>query len=314
VFSPCGSMIVSGSGDKTVRIWDISSGRCRCVLTDHSHWVRAVCWSGTGDRVISGSEDGSVLVWDVSRQTCSMIIRGHTEGVTSVSSSRDSSLFASGSLYGSVKIYDARTGDVLQSIVNGGTIHSVKFSTYDNKLLCTNWNSVTIWDSIRKVHVSTIHCGESCAAISPDGTRVASGFDIFVKIWDTRKRTFEFRNSIESSPHRGYHFCDRWTGYGISILLRYQDLGYNSRRTYIHIRFSSPPPINRVLARLVWHLYLSRVGVITPTLKHKYGTQIPVIWFKSCVSTSNWPSVISHCPHAVVDWFLNRFQISHCWI
>jgi WD40 repeat protein len=99
-------MVVSASGDDTIRIWDISSSRCKCVLEGHSDSVSAVSLSATGDQVISGSEDTSVRVWDVSRHTCSMILRGHTEAVTSVASSCDTSV-ASGSRDGTVKVYDA---------------------------------------------------------------------------------------------------------------------------------------------------------------------------------------------------------------
>jgi WD40 repeat protein len=185
VFSPCGNMIVSGSGDNTVRIWDISLGCCKCTLMGHSDSVWGVSWSATGDQVVSGSWDASVRVWDVPSQTCLMILRGHTEFVTSVASSCNSPLFASGSLDGTVKVYDARSGDVLQSIPSNGTVSSIQFSTHGDNLLYTHWNSATIWDVSRNMHLSTINCDGFRAAFSPDGTRFAEGSDKFVRIYNT---------------------------------------------------------------------------------------------------------------------------------
>jgi WD40 repeat protein len=200
-FSPCGNMIASGSGGGTVRIWDISSGRCKCMLKGHSKSVQAVCWSGTGNRVISGSFDGSVRVWDVSSQMCLMILHAHTYWVTSVASSCDSSLIASGSNYGTVQVYDARSGDILQTISTNGWIYSVQFSTHGDKLRYINSGTAEIWDLSKKEKVWTINCDGFRAGFSPDGTRVASVRENFVKIWNTETG---YPNTKTVSHHSEY--------------------------------------------------------------------------------------------------------------
>ena len=57
-FSPDGSRIVSGSDDKSVRVWDASSGECVLgPLEGHTSGVSSVSFSPDGSRIVSGSDD-----------------------------------------------------------------------------------------------------------------------------------------------------------------------------------------------------------------------------------------------------------------
>jgi len=54
-FSPDGTRIVSGSDDKTVRIWRIESGECEYIFSGHHRPVQSVAFSPDGKRIVSGS-------------------------------------------------------------------------------------------------------------------------------------------------------------------------------------------------------------------------------------------------------------------
>jgi len=69
-WSSDGSRICSGSDDRTVRVWEVSSGDCIRTLKGHSSWVNAVAWSSDGSRICSGSDDKTVRVWEVSSGQC----------------------------------------------------------------------------------------------------------------------------------------------------------------------------------------------------------------------------------------------------
>ena len=64
-FSPDGHRIVSGSDDKTVRVWDAATGQpVGPPLTGHTDPVMGVAFSPDGQRIASGSDDNTLRVWD----------------------------------------------------------------------------------------------------------------------------------------------------------------------------------------------------------------------------------------------------------
>jgi WD40 repeat protein len=60
-FSPDGRHLVTGSYDRTVRVWNLASGEGQ-VLSGHVGPVWTVAWVRP-DRVLSGSSDGTVRLW-----------------------------------------------------------------------------------------------------------------------------------------------------------------------------------------------------------------------------------------------------------
>src|SRR3954454_9359919 len=63
--SPDSRRIASGSGDRTVKLWDAATGRLLRTLTGHREAVLSVTFSPDGGTVYSGSRDGTVKAWTV---------------------------------------------------------------------------------------------------------------------------------------------------------------------------------------------------------------------------------------------------------
>ena len=70
--------VASGSYDKTVKLWDVTSGECLQTLEGHSHDVNSVSFSPDGTKVASGSHDKTVKLWDVTSGECLQTLEGHS--------------------------------------------------------------------------------------------------------------------------------------------------------------------------------------------------------------------------------------------
>ncbi|PHH66754.1 hypothetical protein CDD81_5886 [Ophiocordyceps australis] len=58
------SLLATGSGDNTARIWDTETGTPKYTLSGHTHWVLCVAWSPDGMQLATGSMDKSVRLWN----------------------------------------------------------------------------------------------------------------------------------------------------------------------------------------------------------------------------------------------------------
>ena len=62
-FSPNGKQIVSGSRDRTIRVWNVATGeQSGEALRGHDDWVRSVAFSPDGKQIVSGSGDRTIRV------------------------------------------------------------------------------------------------------------------------------------------------------------------------------------------------------------------------------------------------------------
>lgn len=78
--NPSGSIIVSGSTENALRIWDPRTCNRIMKLKGHSENVKALVVSVDGSQIISGSSDGTIKLWSVGQQQCIQTIPVHSEG------------------------------------------------------------------------------------------------------------------------------------------------------------------------------------------------------------------------------------------
>ncbi|EDQ86626.1 uncharacterized protein MONBRDRAFT_10691 [Monosiga brevicollis MX1] len=105
-YSPDGRYVVSGLWDKTLRVWDASTGVCLHTLYGHDDIVMSVGYSPDGRYVVSGSCDKTLRVWDVSTGACLHTLHGHVGPVMSVGYSPDGRYVVSGSEDTTVRVWE----------------------------------------------------------------------------------------------------------------------------------------------------------------------------------------------------------------
>lgn len=66
--NPSGSIIVSGSTEKVLRIWDPRTCAKVTKLKGHSDNVKALVVSRDGSQCLSGSSDGTIKLWSIGQQ------------------------------------------------------------------------------------------------------------------------------------------------------------------------------------------------------------------------------------------------------
>eukprot|EP00301_Raphidiophrys_heterophryoidea_P001782 c10845_g1_i4.p1 GENE.c10845_g1_i4~~c10845_g1_i4.p1 ORF type:complete len:628 (+),score=88.34 c10845_g1_i4:52-1935(+) len=105
-------LVVTGSGDRSLRVWDLSSNSCVRVLRGHTEKVWTVC-SWSGDWVASAGRDQAIRIWDVVAGTCLRVMPNvHSNTITSLRFSVIDGLMFSASRDARVKVW--RVGGQLE--------------------------------------------------------------------------------------------------------------------------------------------------------------------------------------------------------
>jgi WD40 repeat protein len=191
-FSPDGKQIVSGSNDKTVRLWDATTGQpIEQPFTGHTYAVNSVAFSPDGKQIVSGSNDKTVRLWDATTgQPIEQPLTGHTAPVLSVAFSPDGKQIVSGSYDKTVRLWDATTGQLIgQPLKHTAPVLSVAFSPVGKQIVSgSDDKTVRLWDATTGQLIGqplkrtdTVFS----VAFSPDGKQIVSGsFDNTVRLWD----------------------------------------------------------------------------------------------------------------------------------
>ncbi|KAG6906873.1 hypothetical protein DXG01_011586 [Tephrocybe rancida] len=194
-FSPDSTKMVSGSSDKTVRVWDTVTGQqLGEALRGHEHMVNSVAFSSDGTKIVSGSGDKTVRVWDTETgQQLGEALQGHEDEVASVAFSPDGTKIVSGSRDDTVRVWNTVTGQQLGEALQGheAWVTSVAFSSDGIKIVSGSWDkTIRVWDTTTGQQLGEALQGHGCVvtsvAFSPDGTKIVSGSsDNTARVWDT---------------------------------------------------------------------------------------------------------------------------------
>jgi mono/diheme cytochrome c family protein len=189
-FAPDGRGAASGGADRTVRVWDLATGKQRLRLEGHAEEVLAVAFSADSRLLLSAGADREVRLWGLGSGKELRRFRGHTDAVRAVAFSPDGRRALSAGADRTLRLWDVASGKELACLSgHSGAVHAAAFSP-DGRLALSGGadHSVRLWDVGKAAelrhfegHTAAVHA----VAFSPDGKRaVSGGEDKVARLWD----------------------------------------------------------------------------------------------------------------------------------
>ncbi|HOK23842.1 MAG TPA: hypothetical protein PKU67_07490, partial [Candidatus Hydrothermia bacterium] len=96
--------------DKTIKLWEVSTGKLVWTIEGHKDEVHSVCFSPDGKYIALASNDDKIQLRKVSTRKHVKTFEGHEKWVTSVCFSPDGKYIASGSRDGTIRLWDVKSG------------------------------------------------------------------------------------------------------------------------------------------------------------------------------------------------------------
>ncbi|KAI8146416.1 WD40-repeat-containing domain protein [Fennellomyces sp. T-0311] len=174
--------IVTGSRDRTIKFWDMTT--YQCVRTLQGHQGSVLCLKYNKDIMVSGSSDNTVIVWDMRTLQIIRRLEGHEGGVLDVCF--DHRYIVSCSKDATIRIWDIVSGALVRVIRDhGGPVNTLQLCgdqivSGSGDATVRMWN-ITTGTCVRKFdgHMHGVAC------VRYDGSQIVSGSnDRTIKVWD----------------------------------------------------------------------------------------------------------------------------------
>jgi len=180
-FDPNGERFVTGSIDRTVRVWEVSTGQLFVELKGHTGPVLAVAYAPNGTRVASVSQDRTAKLWDLeTRKPLYSWPAASSQGTSNLRFSTDGKSLASVGPSFAIHLWSTEDGKETRRLT-GPTreVFSLDYSPDGSRLVAVDasgqvwgWDPSTGTEQLR----AKVHANEAtCIRYSPNGKLLAIG-------------------------------------------------------------------------------------------------------------------------------------------
>ncbi|KAG2147810.1 uncharacterized protein EDB93DRAFT_1250323 [Suillus bovinus] len=176
-------LMVTGSLDKTLRLWDLKTGKMLKKMEGHCSEVMRLAVSRDGQLVASGHFYGEIIVWHgETGESLTNIKTAHTSSINSLDFSPDGTVLATGSKDKTTKLWNTQTWRQQGNIKCYSDVNCVRYSpSHNGELLAIAAdNNIQIYNPNTKERVASFkgHAHRNLSlAWTPDGTRLLTGGD-----------------------------------------------------------------------------------------------------------------------------------------
>ena len=185
VFSLDGTSLVSGSHDKTVKLWDVQTGGVVETFHGHYSWVYSVSISADHTMIASGSKDNAVRLWNIQTEECHRVI-GQRSGVTCVR-------FSPTNPQHLISVTDDKLWhwDINGHQTNppqNGFNSNIVFSSDGTQFVLCQGEDIIVQNTSSGAIVVKFHIpnsGANCYCFSPDDRFIAVATGRTAYVWDT---------------------------------------------------------------------------------------------------------------------------------
>jgi WD40 repeat protein len=190
-FSASGHYAISGSLDKRLFLWDVSTGMRIRSFDAHADLVKSVAFAQDGKQILSGSADKTMVLWDVDRTEPVHVFK-HQSAVGTVCFSPDGKLAVSGSADGTLSVWSLETRKRIRAIpAHSESVNSAAFLSPGHVISGSADKTAKLWDLDHRipVHSFEAHSGSVLAVASDSSGRniLSASEDCELILWDARK-------------------------------------------------------------------------------------------------------------------------------
>jgi dipeptidyl aminopeptidase/acylaminoacyl peptidase len=189
-FSADSKKIATAGADRTIRVFEVETGKLLTQIEDHADWIFGIAFSPDGKRLASASRDKTCKVFDLEKKESLVTFPGHAQPVYTVSFTPDGKAVATGGEDNRIRIWNPdNDGKAIRDIGGfGGTVFKLRYAPDGKSLVAVGGDkTVRIFDpkgsQLKRLdgHSDWIYA----LAVSSDSKTVASGsWDGEVKLWN----------------------------------------------------------------------------------------------------------------------------------